>query len=73
MTDIAKNIKRLREAANMSQLELAEAVGVTRSMITQIERGTKSCTMQLGAAIAEALNCPIERLYDEYGTLAPGA
>ena len=60
---IAGNIKRLREARNMTQHELANAVSVKQPMIAQIERGTKACSMQLGAAIAEALNCPIDELY----------
>lgn len=63
MNNIAENIKRLREEKGLSQRQLAELVGVNQSMIAQIERGTKSCTMQLGAAIAEALCCSVERLY----------
>lgn len=61
--NIAGNIKRLREARNMTQHELADAVGVKQPMIAQIERGTKSPSMPLGMEIAKALNCPIDELY----------
>jgi DNA-binding XRE family transcriptional regulator len=57
--NIGLNIKAMREEIGMNQVELAAKVGVTQSMICQIERGTKACTMQLGAEIANALGCEI--------------
>lgn len=57
--NIGKNIKIMRIKAGLQQVELAEKLGVSQSMICQIERGTKSCTMQLGAEIAEVLGCTI--------------
>jgi DNA-binding XRE family transcriptional regulator len=56
------NIKAKREEAGMQQVDLAAKVGVTQSMICQIERGTKACSMQLGVEIAEALGCEISDL-----------
>ena len=59
---IGSNIKRIREAQGMSQTELAKAVGVTQSMLCQVERGTKALSLPLGADIAGVLNCNIEDL-----------
>ena len=60
--NIGMNIKANREEAGMQQVDLAAKVGVSQSMICQIERGTKACTMQLGVEIAEALGCKISDL-----------
>lgn len=57
--NIGKNIKKIREAAGLNQTELAEKLGVSQSMICQIERGSKACSMPLGAEIAEVLGCKI--------------
>lgn len=59
---LGENVKRLREAANINQLELSEKVGVSQSMICQIERGTKTMTVQLAKEVADALGCRIDDL-----------
>ena len=64
--NIGLNIKAMREEIGMNQVELAAKVGVTQSMICQIERGTKACTMQLGAEIANALGCEIGDLLSNH-------
>lgn len=64
--NIGLNIKAMREEIGMNQVELAEKVGVSQSMICQIERGTKACTMQLGAEIANALGCEIGDLLSNH-------
>lgn len=63
--NIGKNIKDLRIKAGLQQAELAEKVGVTQSMICQIERGTKACSIQLGAEIAQALGCQMADMLAE--------
>ena len=50
----------------MSQTELAEAVNVTQSMIAQIERGTKSLTMELGKEVSEALKVSVNELLEDF-------
>ncbi|MBS6510397.1 MAG: helix-turn-helix transcriptional regulator [Clostridiales bacterium] len=57
--EIGKRIAVLREKAGLSQRQLAEALGVTQGMIGQIERGTKGVSLQLGKAMAAALNVDI--------------
>jgi len=46
----------------MTQLELGNRVGVSESMICQLERGTRSLSVPLGKEIAKALNCTLEDL-----------
>ena len=46
----------------MTQEKLAEAVGVTAPMITQVERGTKTITLLLANDIAKVLGCRIDDL-----------
>lgn len=62
---VGTNIKRLREMKGMTQEELAQAVNVSRSMIAQIERGSRDPVMMLGVEIAKALGCEIADLMVE--------
>lgn len=59
---IGENIKHKREEKNLTQKELAEKLGITQSMIAQLERGTKTLTVPLGQEIAKALNCELADL-----------
>ncbi len=61
---IGENIKARRAAAGMTQARLAEAVGVSVSMICQIERGTKVPSLPLGAQIAACVGCKLEDLIE---------
>ena len=56
---IGERIAKLRKWANLTQKQLAEMVGVSGGMIAQIERGTKTVSLQLGKMIARALNVDI--------------
>lgn len=62
---IGECIKTKRLAFGYSQENLADQVGIGRSMIAQIERGSKIPSMLLGKTIAQALECKIEDLYGE--------
>lgn len=59
---VGENIKDRRKMIGMSQKDLASAVGVSIPMICQIERGTKSVTLLLGAEIAKVLKCDMNDL-----------
>lgn len=61
---VGTNIKRLREAREMTQEELAEAVNVSRVMIAQIERDSRCPSMVLGNTIARTLGCSMEELLE---------
>lgn len=59
---VGENIKDRRKTMGMSQKDLASAIGVSIPMICQIERGTKSVTLLLGAEIAKVLKCDMNDL-----------
>ena len=60
--NIGETIKRIREQREISQVALAEKVGVTQAMICQIERGTKNPSVQVAALIAKVLDCTVDEL-----------
>ena len=57
--NVGASIRSIREKKGMSQVELAEKVNVTQSMLCQIERGTKSPSLPLSTEIAVALGCTL--------------
>lgn len=59
---VGKNIKEMRELRNLTQEELAKKVGISQAMLSQIERGTKNPSLQVGTLIADALNCNVDDL-----------
>lgn len=61
--NIGENVKRIRTEKKMSQLDLADAIGVTQPMICMIERGTRAPSMQLGKQIADALDVSVDKLF----------
>lgn len=61
---VLKNrLKEARQAAGMSQEELAEAVGVSRNTISSIETGQFSPTAKLALVLCIALNVTFEELF----------
>lgn len=62
---VGENIRVKRQTLGMTQEKLADAVGLGRSMIAQIERGSKVPNMVLGRDIARVLGCSMEDLLEE--------
>ncbi len=62
---IGENIRSIRTQKKLTQEELAKKIGVARPMIAQIERGTKSITLELGVEMAQALDCTLEDFLSE--------
>jgi transcriptional regulator with XRE-family HTH domain len=66
MTDInrnlAENIRRLREARNMSQQQIAKLSGIPRPTWASLESGTANPTLAVLSKAANALNISIEEL-----------
>lgn len=60
--NIGANIRHMREEQKLSQVELAHKLGVSQSMLCQIERGSKSPSLPLSVEIAAALGCELEQL-----------
>ena len=54
---VGENLRRMRKERNMTQEELGKKVFVSFSMISQIERGTKSLTMEPAKDIADIFGC----------------
>lgn len=62
---VGENIKARRQAMGMTQENLAVAVGIGRSMMAQIERGSKVPNLILGRDIAKVLQCDLNDLVRE--------
>ena len=59
------NLKSARAAKDMSQKELAEAVGVTRQTVNAIELGDYNPTIKLCTAICKTLGKTLNDLFRE--------
>lgn len=53
---IGEVIKEERTKAKLTQQQLANKIGVTQSMVAQLERGTRTLTINLAMEIAKVLN-----------------
>lgn len=58
------DVRRRREAADLSQADLAGAVGVTRQTINAIERERYDPSLELAFALADHFDCRVEDLFD---------
>ena len=57
-------IKELREKLGMTQDALAQASGVSRTVISQLENGSREViTSKTMLNIAQALDAPIEQIF----------
>lgn len=70
MIELGKNIKARRLEQKLSLEALAERTGVSRAMLSDIERGVKSPTVRVVSQIAEGLGCTVSQLLGEQ---QPGA
>lgn len=61
---VGNNIKRLREEHGLSQADLAMRANISQSMLSQIEKGTKNPSLQVGKEIADILGCSVDRLLE---------
>ena len=59
---IGANIRILRKKSNLSQIDLAVAVGIDRSYLSAIENGKRNITIMLLQNIATILAVNIEDL-----------
>ena len=60
-------MKAARAAMDMSQQQLADAVGVSRQTVNAIEKGDYNPTMNLCIAICRALGRTLDELFWEEG------
>ena len=68
---VGPRIRNLREAMDLSLRDLAERSGVSAPMLSQVERGETSPTLQVAARIAAGLELRLSQLLrlDEEGTV----
>ncbi|MBR0027587.1 MAG: helix-turn-helix domain-containing protein [Clostridia bacterium] len=57
-------LQRTRKAQGFTQLQFAEAVGLSRSHYSQIETGEKSPSLQVAIKIKRALNYQGDDIFD---------
>lgn len=65
---IANNLKHLRTQAGLSITELAQKAGVSKGMLSQVEKGTTNPTINTIWKICTALDIPYTMLLDEEKT-----
>lgn len=59
-----KNVRRLRLARNLTQVQLAELAGVNQATISKAERGELNITMETIVLLAKALHVEPVELFD---------
>lgn len=60
---LGRNIRRLRKAKELSQLQVEVAAGLPAANLTRIERGQKDIHVTKLIKIAEALGVQLSNLY----------
>ena len=59
---LGKNIAKLRIDAEISQKNLAERLGITAAMLSQIEKGWKMPSLMMICGIADCFGCSVDEL-----------
>lgn len=59
---LAAAVRRTRKALGLSQEDLALEAGLDRTYVSQVERGTRNCTIIVLARLARALKTTPDRL-----------
>lgn len=60
-------VTRARTDADLTKTQLADATGVSLSLISEIERGTRNARLALIEAMAEVLGVPADQLKRQPG------
>ena len=61
----AMNLTRIRKAKGLTQIDLAEAMGVTQSTVSRMERGDEGCALELFRRAAEVLSVSLGDMFSE--------
>ncbi len=62
--NIGETLKKYRRAANMSQMELAEKIGISYQQLQKYEKGINNISIYRLKQISEALKIPISSLLE---------
>lgn len=63
MAELATSLRERREAAGLTQGQLAEAIGVSRKTINTVENGVFVPSTVIALKLARALGCGVEELF----------
>ncbi|MEV5069775.1 helix-turn-helix transcriptional regulator [Microbacterium sp. LMI12-1-1.1] len=63
-TKVTNSIRAVREAAGITQAELARRIGVTRQTLIAIEQGKYSPTLELAFQLSRAFGVGLDDLFD---------
>lgn len=64
--ELANDLKRHREAASLTQVELAERMGVSRKTVNTVENGVFAPSIVIALKFAKALDVSVEDLFQLY-------
>lgn len=59
-----QKIKQLREALGLTQAEVCERSGLSRSYLSQIETGSRPGSLNVVSSLAQILNVPVGEIFD---------
>jgi transcriptional regulator with XRE-family HTH domain len=62
---VARNLKKLREAAGYTQDEVAQALGVTRSAYSNYESGDREAPYDVLEKVSDFFGCDMYILFEE--------
>lgn len=58
----ARNFKKARKAAGLSQKDIHEQTGIAASYVSAVERATRSVTIERAERLAKAVGVPLSKL-----------
>ena len=61
--ELSNDVKGYREAANLTQIGLAERMGVSRKTVNTVENGIFAPSIVVALKFARALGVPVETLF----------
>ena len=64
---IGKNLKKIRLSKGLSQLNVAESVGVTKGTISLYESDGRTPTLFVAKKIADVLGCKLDDFFSNEG------
>ncbi len=62
MLNIGESFKLVRTTRNLTQVQLAEKLGISDKMISQIENGFRPPSAEILKNMAECLNCSADEI-----------
>jgi transcriptional regulator with XRE-family HTH domain len=60
--EVGERLRRLREARDTTQVELAKLLGVTQSNVSEMERGIRTVTSNLAVKLANVLRVSVDEI-----------